>query len=132
MIRTAPLIALPLLLLACSGGPGDSATSADREGTEAALTNPSIEQFDDAVVVVEILSEARAARQRAHAAVYAAAGVARFWQIRPWLRDVVVHTEPDPHRAIYGSVRTAVEPDELELVGRKVPVDRLLPPLRSP
>ena len=53
MIRTAPLIALPLLLLACWGGPEDSATSADREGTEAALTNPSIEQFDDVVVVVD-------------------------------------------------------------------------------
>jgi len=53
MIRTAPLIALPLLLLACSGGPEDAATSVDREGTEAALTNPSIEQFDDAVVVVD-------------------------------------------------------------------------------
>ena len=44
----ALLIALPLLLLACSGGPEDAATSVDREGTEARSPIHSIEQFDDA------------------------------------------------------------------------------------
>ena len=53
MIRTAPLIALPLLLLACSGGPSEEMTTRDLEGDEAPNTNPLIEQYDHALVVVD-------------------------------------------------------------------------------
>ena len=53
MIRTASLIALPFLLLACSGEPSEEVTTVDLEGVEAPNTNPLIEQYDHALVVVD-------------------------------------------------------------------------------
>ncbi len=52
MIRTASLIVLPFLLIACSGDPEEEVATADLEGTEAPNTNPLIEQYDHALVVV--------------------------------------------------------------------------------
>jgi len=52
MIRTASLIALPFLLLACSSEPTEDVTTVDLEGGEAPNTNPLIERFDDVVIVV--------------------------------------------------------------------------------
>ena len=52
MIRTASLIALPFLLLACSSEPTEEVTTVDLEGGEAPNTNPLVERFDDVVIVV--------------------------------------------------------------------------------
>lgn len=53
MIRKASLIALPFLLLACSGEPSEEVATTDLEGTEAPTTNPAVENFADALVVVD-------------------------------------------------------------------------------